>query len=215
MKLSAKEKGLREGKRKEISGQLKLSHLRDKLLDLSLLILIKSDVLLTNGSDMTILIASLNARRFEEVCEERLSMRKCCNLKCQKPVDMAALEKAKTLKFVLNKEDGCKKVDEKMVCFCDGNLATSKKCAVIYHQIKEQVLNVNEGGPFGTPMRTLVDLLERMKEHPEIDEHERKKINAALGEFHAEIDKVSGPIKERIPQVEKRVVKESDGNPSD
>lgn len=113
---------------------MKLSYLRDKLLDLSLLVLVKSDVLLAKGSsDMATLIASLNARRLDEVCEERLSMKKCCNLKCQKPVDMAALEKARTLRFVLNKEDGCKKVENQMVCFCDGNLATSKECVVIYN----------------------------------------------------------------------------------
>jgi hypothetical protein len=71
---------------------------------------------------------------------------------------------------------------------------------------------LNEGGPFGTPMHKLASLLSSMKEHPEILEVDRKKMEKVLQEFNEEISKVSTPIYEKV---EKREVKASDGNPSD
>ena len=49
IRLSAKEKKAKEAKKKEISGQLKLTHLRDKLLDLSLSFLTSSELYFDNG----------------------------------------------------------------------------------------------------------------------------------------------------------------------
>ena len=73
---------------------------------------------------------------------------------------------------------------------------------------------MNEGGPFGTPMRNLVDLLKRVLNHPEMLEIDKKNITKALNDFDAELKKVTNPIHEKN-QVTKRVVKIEDGNPSD
>lgn len=131
-KLTAKERKIQAAKRSEISGQLSLSFLRDKLLDLSQHILVQNDIFLISeskeicGKDLNTLIGSLNVSRFNDVTEERLSMNKCCNLKCPNILDMVALEKARTLRFILSKEKGCEKIDSKLtISFCDGNLANS------------------------------------------------------------------------------------------
>jgi len=140
-------------------------------------------------------MGSLNVPRFNEVCEERLAMNKCCNLKCPNEVGTGMLAKAKSLKFVLDKVEGCQLVDkEHTVCFCDGHLASSTKCAKVYKAFKHHVENDNEGGPFGTPMRSLVELLSRFKDHPKMLELDRNKILRALDEFEVEINKVSVPI---------------------
>lgn len=122
-------------------------------------------------------------------------MNKCCNIKCANTIDVAARDKARTLKFILSKDKGCQKLEANdVVSFCDGNLASSKGCAKVYDQIKHQVEFVNEGGPFGTPMRNLVDLLKRVVNHPEMLEMDRVKINQTLDEFEAEVKKVTCPI---------------------
>ena len=140
-------------------------------------------------------MGSLNESRYNELCEERLATNRCCNVKCPNEVGVGMLTKAKSLKFVLDKVEGCQLVDkEHIVCFCDGHLASSTKCAKIYKAFKHQVENDNEGGPFGTPMGSLVELLTRFKDHPKMLELDRKKILRALEEFAVEINKVSGPI---------------------
>ena len=185
-------------------------------------ILVKNDVFLSSlenqnvcSKDLETLISILNPARFNEVCEERLSMNKCCNIKCAKSLDQTARDKARTLRFILSKEKGCQKLEEKdQVSFCDGNLANSKSCVKEYKKIKYQVEFVNEGGPFGIPMRNLVDLLKRVLNHPEMLEIDKKNITKALDDFDAELKKVTNPIHEK-DQVTKRVVKIEDGNPSD
>jgi len=170
----------------------------------------------SKNSDFKTLMGSLNVARFNEVCEERLAMSRCCNVTCPNEVGTAMLAKAKNLKFVLDKVEGCVLVDkEHTVCFCDGHLASSTKCAKAYKAFKYQVENDNDGGPFGTPMRALVELLSRFKDHPKMLELDRTKILRALEEFEVEINKVSGPIQEKFESVQKRVVKPGVGNPSD
>jgi hypothetical protein len=114
------------------------------------------------------------------VCEERLSVKKCCNFFCQKAVDEEKLNKSKTLKFILTK-DGCKKVDSDQtpIAFCDATLASKGEsaCRENYKKIKHQVENLNEGGPFGTPMQKLADLLRSLKDHSELLEIDRTKIH--------------------------------------
>jgi len=89
-------------------------------------------------------------------------MKKCCNFFCAKQAREDSMKKAKTLKFILSK-DGCQKVqdNEVAIAFCDGTLASKGEslCKINYFKIKDQVKNINEGGPFGTPMKKLADVL--------------------------------------------------------
>jgi hypothetical protein len=93
-------------------------------------------------------------------------MKKCCNFFCPKAAKDDSLKKAKTLKFILSKEKGCQKVkdDEIAIAFCDGTLASKgeSECRNNFFKIKDQVHNLNEGGPFGTPMKNLADVLRNL-----------------------------------------------------
>lgn len=128
-------------------------------------------------------------------------MNKCCNFFCPKQAKEDDLKKAKTMKFILSKENGCQKVKENdnPIAFCDGNL-TSKgesECKNNFFKIKDQVQNFNEGGPFGTPMQKLADVLRSLQDHENLMEFDKKKIKAALKDFDFELSKVSRPIKEK------------------
>ena len=63
---------------------MKLSYLRNTLLDLSLIFLIDPHKYLAADfkADIEILIGSLNLNRFKDVIEERMCLKKCCNLEC-------------------------------------------------------------------------------------------------------------------------------------
>jgi hypothetical protein len=186
---------------------------------LSLLFLISPDKFFESGngdhSKLKILLGSLNSSRFNDVCEERLSLKKCCNFFCQKPIDEVLFSKAKTQKFILSK-DGCKKVEEDgiRIAFCDSTLVSKgdSPCRENYTKIKHQVDNLNEGGPFGTPMQKLAELLRSLKDHSELLDIDKVKIEKVLTEFDQEISKVTVPIFDRV---DKREVQAKDGNPSD
>lgn len=141
-------------------------------------------------------------------------MTKCGNFACPNKVPAENILKSKTIKFKVTKENGCEKLENRHpVAFCDGTPNSASECCKKFEKFQQRVKNVNEGGPFGTPMRTLVDLLRSMVDHPKLFNFDRVNINKALKEFDYEISKVSSPIVERLP--EKRMVKVSDGNPSD
>ena len=121
--------------------------------------------------DLEILINSLNETRLQEVVEERLTMELCANFLCNRKVDPAKLKSSRTLKFVFDKEKGVRKVEEteNVVLFCSGKIQgqalNSKnpcRCEEQYEVIKNQVEKVNEGGPFGTPMQKLAEMLQRL-----------------------------------------------------
>jgi len=222
-----KEKRMEAEKKAEISGQLRLTYLRDRLLDLSLQLLITSEHYFEEGviagqnstspenaetkkltkEDFKTLVGSLNEARFWDVCEERLAMKKCGNLACSNSVPNDIILKARGLKFKISKTNGCEKIKNQMpIAFCDGTPHTSIRCHKKFEEIEQRVKNVNEGGPFGTPMRNLVELLRSVVDHPKLYAFDRISITKALEEFDHEISKVSNPILERNDRVEKRVV---------
>jgi hypothetical protein len=49
------------------------------------------------------------------------------------------------------------------------------------------VENLNEGGPFGTSMQKLADLLRSLKDHSELLDIDQKRIQDVLVEFDTEI----------------------------
>ena len=59
-----------------------------------------------------------------------------------------------------------------------------------------------------------MDLLSRYKGHPKVLKIDRDRIDKALEEFEAELNKVSGPIVERNESTT-RIVDPANGNPSD
>ena len=126
-------------------------------------------------------------------------MKRCCNFYCGNGVSDEDLRKGQALKFIVNKE-GCSKVDQE-VCFCDGAADTSVSCKKEYERIRKMVLHENEGGPFGTPMRNLVDFLRRYEDCERVYLSDRNKIKKLLGEFDEELNKVSAPIQERFDTV--------------
>ena len=164
-------------------------------------------------SDVSCLIGSLNEARFNDDMEERCNMKLCSNLYCPRRVPEDIYKRAKGLQFIMTK-DGCKKI-ENLICFCDGTLQSSEKCKPDFEKIERQVKHENEGGPFGTPMRKLVDFLTRFQDHPKLIEFERSKIKKLLTDFDDELNKVSAPIVEKFESVTKRVVEPDAGNPSD
>ena len=117
------------------------------------------------------------------------------------------IKKAQGLKFLTSKK-GCDKIDT-IVCFCDGTIKDSKQCGPMFQKTSDKVEYENEGGPFGTPMRKLVDFLNKFKDHSELHQFDKTKIIKVLEEFNQEINKVSSPI------VERRLIKPEEGNPSD
>lgn len=54
-----------------------------------------------------------------------------------------------------------------------------------------------------------------MKEHEKVYPFDRERIEQALADFEAELNKVSGPIVEKGESVTQRVVDPAQGNPSD
>ena len=119
-------------------------------------------------------------------------MKRCCNFYCDNAISDAILKKGQALKFVINKE-GCSKVDQQIV-FCDGTLNSSKECKSEFDKIKKQVTLENEGGPFGTPMRNLVEFLRRYQDSSVLYDLDKKKIKKLLNDFDQELNKVSAPI---------------------
>ena len=81
------------------------------------------------------------------------------------------------MKFII-KKDGCKNLqnEEVIPCFCDGLINKSEKCASQFESIKKRVNEENEGGPFGTPMRKLVDFLQRMIKNEKLLKIDQEKI---------------------------------------
>ena len=69
---------------------------------------------------MHILIGTLNEKRFEEVIEERLVMKKCANIYCLNPnISDDIIKKAKSLHFMFM-DKKCVKVGTENLCFCKG-----------------------------------------------------------------------------------------------
>ena len=85
--------------KKEITGQLKLSELRDNLLNCTLTFLISSqDFFLDEAcrkQNLEVVVRSLNKVRLEEVLEERLAMGYCANVYCHKKIPDDVKSKAK------------------------------------------------------------------------------------------------------------------------
>ena len=117
------------------------------------------------------------------------------------------------MKFVMTK-DGITPI-ENQACFCDGPIHKSQSCGLHFKRILKQVEFENEGGPFGTSIRKLVEFLKKYRDHPDLFKMDRVKIEKAIAEYDEEVAKVSCPIEEKFEKVEKRVVNAELGNPSD
>jgi hypothetical protein len=69
------------------------------------------------------------------------------------------------------------------VAFCDGTVNTSTKCHKKFEEIEKVVKNENEGGPFGTSMRKLTELLRKVETHSKLSIFDRDRIQEALKNF--------------------------------
>lgn len=158
-------------------------------------------------------LGTLSETRYNEVVEERLAMGKCANIYCKSLIPASVKDKSTSRKFFVQDKQ-LRKIGSEPLLFCRGSeadLATkSDKCKEAYEAILSRVTTQNEGGPFGTPMRDLLDFLKKQLEHPNLHEIDKRKILKITEEFDTELAKVAAP---RI--VEKRIVNEKDGNPSD
>ena len=101
--------------REQISDQLRINFFRDTLLEISLIFLVQNDTYFSlesdeYSSDMKTLIGCLNEQRFQDVCEERLALKKCLNLWCPNQLTDKNLKMSQSLKFVTGAK-GCQKVD--------------------------------------------------------------------------------------------------------
>ena len=81
---------------------MKLNFLRDKLLDMGLVFLLEPNKYITQDDQIkdprkrfALLVNSLNDKRFEDLCEERMSMKKCQNIWCNKDVPEDFIRKSK------------------------------------------------------------------------------------------------------------------------
>lgn len=73
----------------------------------------------------------------------------------------------------------------------------------------------NEGGPFGTPMRQLKEVMSKYKDHEKLFESDRSRFIKTLLEFDEELSKVTTPITEKFDKVQTRILEPNEGNPSD
>ena len=102
-------------------------------------------------------------------------MKKCQNIWCNKDVPDDFIRKSKSLKFVISKDKGCEMINsDKPFVFCSGESfhSLSPKCSCIaeFKKMQHQVLKLNEGGPFGTPMRDIILFMKTMSSNPNIHE---------------------------------------------
>lgn len=92
-----------------------------------------------------------------------------------------------------------------MLCFCHGTEADlqGKKdaCFSQYEALKKRIVLLNEGGPFGTPMKKLVEYIKGMMEHDAMNQLDKMRFEKIIKEFDFEVSKVAAP-----QIVEKRVV---------
>ena len=108
-------------------------------------------------------------------------MKKCGNIACANSVPDDVIEKARGFKFKISKTNGFEKVANKIpMAFCDGTPSTSIHCHKKFQELEQRVKNVNEGGPFGTPMRNLVELLRSVVDHPKLYSFDKISITKAL-----------------------------------
>ena len=162
-------------------------------------------------------------------------MQMCANVLCPTPsVADEIANKAKTLKFIFHKNkikkfgamqsgEGSKaEVAEQALAFCRGTEADfsnpfagsrkQHKCWEQYQALQKQVSEDNEGGPFGTPVRKLIEFFQVKLHHPGLNKLDRDRMQKCVEDFQQEMAKVTGTSG---AIVEHRVVKLEDGNPSD
>lgn len=162
-------------------------------------------------------ISVCNEVRFGEIIEERLAMGKCANIFCQTTeVDKDIQARGRTQKMFIRSEKWTKVGNtDDMLCFCQGTEADLQgkkdECMLEYEKLKRRIAVTNEGGPFGTPMKKLVEYIKSMMDHEAMNKIDQMRIEKILKQFDHEILKVSTP-----EIVEKRVVDfNQEGNPSE
>jgi hypothetical protein len=110
---------------------------------------------------LNMILGTLNQTRFEEIVEERLAMGKCANLFCKCPEIAASVKDAAKARLFFVKQ--LRKIGSEPLLFCRGSeadfITKQDDCKAAYDKLSDQITNQNEGGPFGTPMRDLLDFL--------------------------------------------------------
>ena len=154
---------------------------------------------------LNMILGTLNQTRFEEIVEERLAMGKCANLFCKCPEIAKNVKESAKARLFFVKDKQLKKIGSEPLLFCRGSeadfITKHDECKAAYDKLSDRITNPNEGGPFGTPMRDLLDFLRSQLDHPQLHEIDKRRILAITDEFDSELAKVATP---KI--VEKRVV---------
>ncbi len=102
--------------KKEITADLRLSNLRDKLIYYVQQMLIFN--MIDNKRDYENALTILNESRLDEIEEERVSLNICSNLACKNQVPKEMVDKLSKRKLVITKSGQIEKND-KFKIFCD------------------------------------------------------------------------------------------------
>ena len=138
----------------------------------------------------------ISSNDYQEIAEERVALRRCCNLRCPQFLSDDHVNKVISRKFIILK-GGHKEENKDPRDFC-GKVSPNEKskCQDAYLQ-QVQSIEVNaDGGPFNTSLDPVMAYFERMEEDLlPVDKIET--IRECIKEFKQERGILGGPIVEK------------------